>query len=669
MQGVPGFNTVPNPNHYDKSIVLDIKPLRSLKPVFPNGNQGPPFVGCPPFGPSSSEYSSFFPFGAQQPTHDTPDLNQTQNTPIPSFVPPLRSYRTPTKTNGPSSSSGTKRGVGRPKGTTSVKKKEKKTVANEPNLDVQVVKKFSSDFDSGISAAEREDGNAYLVSSVLMRFDAVRRRLSQVEFTKSATSKAAGTLMSNGVRTNMKKRVGTVPGIEVGDIFFSRIEMCLVGLHMQTMAGIDYIISKAGSDEESLATSIVSSGRYEGEAQDPESLIYSGQGGNADKNRQASDQKLERGNLALENSLRKGNGVRVVRGEEDAASKTGKIYIYDGLYSISESWVEKGKSGCNTFKYKLVRQPGQPPAFGFWKSVQKWKEGLTTRPGLILPDLTSGAESKPVSLVNDVDEDKGPAYFTYTSPLKYSETFKLTQPVIGCSCSGSCSPGNHNCSCIRKNDGDLPYLNGVILVSRRPVIYECGPTCPCHASCKNRVIQTGLKSRLEVFKTRNRGWGLRSWDSLRAGSFICEYAGEVKDNGNLRGNQEEDAYVFDTSRVFNSFKWNYEPELVDEDPSTEVPEEFNLPSPLLISAKKFGNVARFMNHSCSPNVFWQPVIREGNGESVIHIAFFAMRHIPPMAELTYDYGISPTSEARDESLLHGQRTCLCGSEQCRGSFG
>ena len=200
-------------------------------------------------------------------------------------------------------------------------------MANEPNLDVQVVKKFSSDFDSGISAAEREDGNAYLVSSVLMRFDAVRRRLSQVEFTKSATSKAAGTLMSNGVRTNMKKRVGTVPGIEVGDIFFSRIEMCLVGLHMQTMAGIDYIISKAGSDEESLATSIVSSGRYEGEAQDPESLIYSGQGGNADKNRQASDQKLERGNLALENSLRKGNGVRVVRGEEDAASKTGKFYI------------------------------------------------------------------------------------------------------------------------------------------------------------------------------------------------------------------------------------------------------------------------------------------------------------------------------------------------------
>uniref|UniRef100_A0A1J3DE63 Histone-lysine N-methyltransferase, H3 lysine-9 specific SUVH3 n=1 Tax=Noccaea caerulescens TaxID=107243 RepID=A0A1J3DE63_NOCCA len=671
MEGVPGVNTVPNPNHYDKSIVLDVKPLRSLKPVFPNGTQGPPFVGCPPFGSTPSGYSPFFPFGGQQPTQDPPDLNQTQDTPPPTFVAPLRSYRTPTVvSNGPSSSStATKRGVGRPKGSTNAKKKEK-TVPEEPNLDIQVVKRFSTDYDSGISVADREDGNGDLVSSVLMRYDAVRRRLGQVEYGKATTAKAAGTMMSNGVRTNMKKRVGTVPGVEVGDIFFSRIEMCLVGLHMQTMAGIDYITSKVGSDEEPLATSIVSAGRYDGEAQDPESLIYSGQGGNADKNGQASDQKLERGNLALEKSLRKGNGVRVIRGEEDPASKTGKIYIYDGLYSISESWVEKGKSGCNTFKYKLVRIPGQPPAFGLWKAVQKWKEGLTSRTGLILPDLTSAVESKPVSLVNDVDEEKGPAYFTYVSSLKHSETFRLTQHTVGCSCNGSCAPGNLNCSCIRKNGGDLPYLNGVMLVSRKPMVYECGPTCPCLANCKNKVIQTGLKARLEVFKTANCGWGLRSWDPIRAGTFICEYAGEVKDKGMLREDQEEDdEYVLDTSRVYHSFKWNYEPALVDEDPSDEVPEEFNLPSPLLISAKNFGNVARFMNHSCSPNVLWQPVVCEGNGESVVHIAFFAIRHIPPMAELTYDYGVSPTSQSRDGSFLHGKKRCICGSVKCRGSFG
>ncbi|KAJ4884445.1 hypothetical protein Rs2_34538 [Raphanus sativus] len=506
------------------------------------------------FGPSSSSstgYSPFFPFGAQPPAQDTPDLNQTQYTPPPpSFVPPLQSYRTPTTaSNGPSSSTGAKRG--RPKGSGNAKKKDK-TVPKEPSLEVQVVKRFSGVFDSGISAAEREDGNGDLVSSVLMRFDAVRRRLSQVEYAKAATSKAAGSLMSNGVRTNMKKRVGTVPGIEVGDIFFSRIEMCLVGLHMQTMAGIDYITSKAaGADEEPLATSIVSAGRYDGEAQDPESLIYSGQGGNADKNKQAL--------------------IRNLRG------------------GILQSWVEKGKSGCNTFKYKLVRQPGQPPAFGYWKAVHKWKEGLTPRTGLILPDLTSGVESKPVSLVNDVDDEKGPSYFTYISTLKHSEAFRITQQhTTGCSCRGSCAPGDLNCSCIRQNGGDLPYLYGVMLVSRRPMVYECGPTCPCHASCKNKVIQTGLKFRMEVFKTGNRGWGLRSWDPIRAGSFICEYAGEVKDRGELRMEQEDDEFVFDTSRVYNSFKWNYEPALVDEDPSDEISEEFSLPSPLLISAKNLG---------------------------------------------------------------------------------
>ncbi|KAI4372868.1 hypothetical protein MLD38_011052 [Melastoma candidum] len=48
-----------------------------------------------------------------------------------------------------------------------------------------------------------------------------------------------------------------------------------------------------------------------------------------------------------------------------------------------------------------------------------------------------------------------------------------------------------------------------------------------------RVSQTGLKVRLEVFMTKDGGWGLRSWDPLRAGASICEYAGEVIDKAKL----------------------------------------------------------------------------------------------------------------------------------------
>ena len=69
-----------------------------------------------------------------------------------------------------------------------------------------------------------------------------------------------------------------------------------------------------------------------------------------------------------------------------------------------------------------------------------------------------------------------------------------------------------------------------LLADLKSVIYECGPSCQCPSNCRNRVSQSGLKFRLEVFRTKNKGWGLRSWDSIRAGTFLCEYAGEVVDS-------------------------------------------------------------------------------------------------------------------------------------------
>ncbi|KAJ6713904.1 HISTONE-LYSINE N-METHYLTRANSFERASE H3 LYSINE-9 SPECIFIC SUVH1 [Salix viminalis] len=662
--GGSGNNSTPT---IDKTRVLDVKPLRALVPVFPSSSE------APPYGTYSSGFSPFYPFSAPQGSQATPDLNQqTHTTP----AAPLRSFRA-TESNWDASggeyesydgSTGSARG--RPK---SSKKRARKIHDLDFTLSVD-----ENDFVVGVSLSERDDGNREVVHSIQMRFDALRRRLSQLEDAKESPAgiirradlKAGNILMTKQVRTNMRKRIGTVPGVEIGDIFFFRMEMCLLGLHAQSMAGIDYMSVRNGLEEEPLAVSIVSSGYYEDDAEDKDVLIYTGQGGAANRDKGATDQKLERGNLALERSLRRGNEVRVVRGMKDSVNQASKVYVYDGLYRIQESWVEKAKSGCNIFKYKLVRIPGQPDAFGVWKSIEKWREGLSSRAGLILPDLTSGAESKPVALVNDVDEEKGPAYFTYVSTIKYSKSFKLTPPAYGCNCQNACQPGNLNCSCIRKNEGNFPYTTNGVLVCRAPMIHECGPTCPCFPNCKNRASQTGLKVHMEVFKTKDRGWGLRSWDSFRAGTFICEYAGEVIEKVSQVG-EEGDDYVFDTSRVYESFKWNYEPGLVEEDGSIEAIEEPNVPSPLVINSKNVGNVARFMNHSCYPNVFWQPIMYENNRESLIHIAFFAMRHIPPMTELTFDYGKSRLGEAAADggSTSRGRRKCLCGAPICRGNFG
>ncbi|CAI0421696.1 unnamed protein product [Linum tenue] len=308
------------------------------------------------------------------------------------------------------------------------------------------------------------------------------------------------------------------------------------------MAGIDYLIVRGDREEEPLATSIVSSGYYDNAADDTDILIYSGHGGSSNKNKEASDQKLVRGNLALERSLQKGNEVRVIRGLKDANSPTTKIYVYDGLYTIQESWVEKAKTGCNIFKYKIVRMSGQPGAFSVWKSVAQWKESVSSRVGLILHDLTLAAETIPVALVNDVDGERGPTCFTYLASVRYSKSFKLShQTSFGCNCRNACQSGDEN------------------------------------------------------------------------------------------------------------------------------NEEYDMPYPLVISAKNVGNVARFMNHSCEPNTFWQPVVYENNSETYLNVAFFAMRHIPPMTELTYDYG-TPRADVPGGSNGHGRMRCLCGSTRCKGYF-
>ncbi|XP_058722108.1 histone-lysine N-methyltransferase, H3 lysine-9 specific SUVH1-like [Vicia villosa] len=659
-----GRNSVPPPGSIDKSKILDIKPIRCLIPVFSKNPQAP-YSGEYPAG-----FSPFFPFGGPQETSTTGVKPRGRAMPT-----PIRSFRSPVgEDEDLNGNDGYSHKRNAPPNTSRVKLQKIK-----PNHN------FHADLSGlvGIGAAQKNDGNREVVNIVLMSFDALRRRLSQLVdandvdmgMFKRTDLKAGNICMSKGIRTNATKRIGSVPGVEIGDIFFFRMEMCVVGLHAQSMGGIDAI--KSDHENETLAVSIVSSGEYDDdEAEDGDVLIYTGQGENFNKKeKHLSDQKLHRGNLALDRSSRQHNEVRVIRGIKDTTSVGSKIYVYDGLYKIQDSWAEKAKSGGGggLFKYKLIRVPGQPSAFSVWRSIQKWKSGILARSGLILPDLSSGAESIPVSLVNEIDNVKSPAFFTYFQSLRHPKSFSLTQPSHGCSCSAkkACIPGDLDCSCIQRNEGDFPYIIHGVLVSRKPLVHECGPTCKCYPNCKNRVSQSGLKHQMEVFKTKDKGWGLRSWDPIRAGAFICEYAGEVIDKARLTQLIQEgdaDEYVFDTTRVYESFKWNYEPKLLDEVRTNESSEDYAMPHPLIINAKNVGNVARFMNHSCSPNVFWQPVLYEENNQSFLHVAFFALRHIPPMQELTYDYGADRSDNAEGSSAHKGRKRCFCGSVKCRGSF-
>lgn len=167
---------------------------------------------------------------------------------------------------------------------------------------------------------------------------------------------------------NTRKRLGSIPGVEVGDKFQWRSELTIIGLHQQFNNGIDYM-EEGGK---LLATSIVESGRY---ANDGEScdhvLIYSGHGGNPNVSKDAvpEDQKLVQGNLALKNSMEAMTPVRVIRGIKNLVSynssttasvmkKNNVVYVYDGLYFVERYWQVRGPFGNLVFNF-LLRSLGQ----------------------------------------------------------------------------------------------------------------------------------------------------------------------------------------------------------------------------------------------------------------------------------------------------------------------
>ncbi|KAF7064656.1 hypothetical protein CFC21_070921 [Triticum aestivum] len=515
------------------------------------------------------------------------------------------------------------------------------------------------------------------VEATMAMFDSLRRRTLQLDekegLGRRADLKASVLMNHNNLKINSLKTIGPVPGVEIGDIFFYRIEMCIVGLHAPSMAGIDYLSAKlvAGRDE-SLAVSIISSGGYENVEDETDTLVYTGQGGNSRrKDKEKHDQKLEKGNLALSNSASKKNQIRVVRSARDPFSITaGKVYIYDGVYRIEDSWMDTAKNGFSVFKYRLRREPGQPHGISVWKMTEKWKANRATRENAMVLDLSSGAEILPVCLVNEVDGETGPSHFKYVTGVKHSRPLGRNKPLHHCECTSVCMPGDPNCSCARQNGGDLPYNLDGVLARHVPMLYECSRDCHCTKDCRNRVAQRGVQLNFEVFRTGDRGWGLRSWDPIRAGAFVCEYAGQVMDETNMSMDVEEDEYTFRTTCPSDkALRWNLGAELLEEKGADATAERFKK-LPVVISAKDAGNVARFVNHSCSPNLLWQAVQYDHTDDSYPHIMFFAMKHIPPMTELTYDYGIrgAPPGLKGKSPLACKLKPCLCGSANCRGSF-
>ncbi|XP_021724197.1 histone-lysine N-methyltransferase, H3 lysine-9 specific SUVH6-like [Chenopodium quinoa] len=528
-----------------------------------------------------------------------------------------------------------------------------------------------------VSSSSSERGMRAKVRDTLRLFQIVHRRYLQAEETKSkdqdnaskrADIRAAKTLKEAGRYLNTVKGIGPVPGVEVGDIFNYRIELAIIGLHTPLQGGIDII----KVNKQPIAISIVASGGYANDVDNPHVLIYTGQGGNATGgDKQPEDQKLERGNLGLKNCIDKKTLVRVIRGFKETKavessdgrpnngrSKTIATYTYDGLYTVEKYWHDLGSHGKLVFKFELRRVPGQPELA--WKEMKQSKK-FKEREGRCIADISDGKEDVPIGAVNTIDDEKPPP-FTYITSMMYPDWCRPIPPK-GCDCKNGCSDSEH-CACAFKNGGDIPYNYSGAIVQAKSLVYECGPLCKCPPSCHNRVSQHGIKLPLEIFKTNSRGWGVRCLSAIPSGSFICEYIGELLDDKEADQRTSNDEYLFDIGQNYNdSTLWEGLSDLLPDKPSISVDVIENVG--FTIDAVSYGNVGRFINHSCTPNLYAQNVLYDHEDKRIPHIMLFAAENIPPLQELAYHYNYI-IDQVLDSKGNIKKKSCYCGSMECSG---
>lgn len=164
-------------------------------------------------------------------------------------------------------------------------------------------------------------------------------------------------------------------------------------------------------------------------------------------------------------------------------------------------------------------------------------------------DIARGYERIPIPCVNAVDSEPCPSNYKYVSQNCVTSPMSIDRNITHlqyCVCIDDCSSSNCMCGqlsmrCWYDKDGRLlPEFN----MAEPPLIFECNHACSCWRNCRNRVVQNGLRARLQLYRTQDMGWGVRSLQDIPLGTFVCEYVGELVSDSEADV-REEDSYLFD----------------------------------------------------------------------------------------------------------------------------
>lgn len=140
--------------------------------------------------------------------------------------------------------------------------------------------------------------------------------------------------------------------------------------------------------------------------------------------------------------------------------------------------------------------------------------------------------------------------------------------------------------------------------------------------------------RTQVRESGVHGKGVYAIRPLHAGDRVLEYRGEI-----ITWKEALRRHPHDPSQPNHTFY-------------------FHLDDGHVIDGKHQGNSAKWINHSCEPNLEAEQV---GN-----RVFLMALRDIEPGEELFFDYGL--VIDARMTAKLKQEYACWCGAATCRGTM-
>lgn len=145
-----------------------------------------------------------------------------------------------------------------------------------------------------------------------------------------------------------------------------------------------------------------------------------------------------------------------------------------------------------------------------------------------------------------------------------------------CDCVDDCS-NKSKCSCWRltlsHEKRNVGYKYKRLHSKVDTGIYECNSSCKCSSNCLNRVVKSQIEQKLELYETKDRGYGIRCQNDLPKGTFISCYFGDLlhgktaderamKKVGSIHG--DEYFMQLDCIEMAEHYKDGYESDVVED---------------------------------------------------------------------------------------------------------